>query len=90
VKSLKIVSGTLSGMGHTSQCELAIWNETSSMGRVYSRCSIRSEPSDLPDGFYALCYGGRVVATQKWCGVWLLDYLCKEDALSEPQLLKAS
>lgn len=70
------VAGILRGMGREVPCELMVWRETSSTGRVYTRCRVVSEPSDLPDGSYNLFFAGHYkVSTRKWEGHWLLRYL---------------
>lgn len=57
------------------QCTLAVWKETSTSGRRFTRCEILNDPPDLPDGPYLLLFEGNQLFTRKWCGTWMLDYL---------------
>ena len=77
------ITGVLRGMGREVSCEVVAWKESSSTGRVYTRCRIGDEAPDLPDGSYALCIGGYQVMTRKWEGRWLLRYLPNEIRLEE-------
>ncbi|HEY3837245.1 MAG TPA: hypothetical protein VGL72_11770 [Bryobacteraceae bacterium] len=70
---------TLRGMYYQEDregiCELLVWTETSSSGRIYPRCRILNEKPVLPDGEYAVCFAGRVIPTRKFSGCWRLTFL---------------
>jgi len=51
---------------------LALKDATSETGlAVYSQCCVIDAPMDLPDGIYAVTFGGSVVAARKEAGLWL-------------------
>lgn len=67
--------GFLRGMAREAECTVEMWKEASSSGRVYSRCRITDEPTDLPDGPYTVFFAGRRIHTAKWWGRWSLSFL---------------
>ena len=69
------VRGFLQGMDCDADCELITWKESSTSGRIYSRCRIVNEPSDLPEGPYTLSFAGYTVSTRKFDGCWTLTFL---------------
>ena len=69
------VSGVLQGMDRAADCQLIIWRERSTSGRVYTRCRIVEEPADLAEGPYTLTFAGHVVSTRKFDGCWMLTFL---------------
>ena len=72
------IHGVLRGMRREAPCTLIIWKESSTSGRIYTRCRIAEEPSDLPDGTYTLSFAGYDVPTRKWESHWLLTFLPPE------------
>jgi hypothetical protein len=72
------VRGVLRGMNREADCVLVAWKESSESGRVYTRCRIIDEPSDLPDGTYTVIFAGQSVTTRKWWGEWMLTFLPPE------------
>jgi hypothetical protein len=62
-------------MDREADCILVVWKESSTHGRVYSRCRIIDEPSDFPDGLYTVFFAGHSVSARKWSGQWMLTYL---------------
>jgi len=75
VKSIVRVRGVLRGMACAADCALLTWKESSTSGRVYTRCKIVDEPSELPDGPYTLSFKGHEVPTRKFEGQWMLTFL---------------
>jgi hypothetical protein len=68
----------LRGPETDSKCILEAWQESSSTGRVFTRCRITNEPADLPDGPYQVIFGKHAVKTWKSLGNWELVYLPPE------------
>jgi hypothetical protein len=62
-------------MGCEADCRLLTWKETSTTGRLYTRCRIMDEPPHLPDGAYTLFFAGHAVPTRKFEGSWMLTFL---------------
>jgi len=62
-------------MNSTSDCALLTWKESSTSGRVYTRCRIVDELSELPDGPYTLFLAGHEIPTRKFEGHWMLTFL---------------
>jgi hypothetical protein len=75
VKPVVGVRGVLRGMGCEADCRLPTWKETSTTGRVYTRCRILDEPFGLPDGAYTVFFAGHAVPTRKFEGRWTLTFL---------------
>lgn len=75
VKSIVRVRGVLRGMACVADCALLTWKESSTSGRVYTRCKIVDEPGELPDGPYTLSFNGHEVPTRKFEGHWMLTFL---------------
>lgn len=69
------VHGVLKGLDREANCVLATWKERSSSGRVFTRCRIVDEPSDLPEGPYTMTFAGYSVPTRKFDGCWMLSFL---------------
>jgi hypothetical protein len=65
----------LKGLDQEANCVLTIWMERSSTGRVFTRCKIVDEPSDLPEGPYTLFFAGHELPTRKFDGCWMLSFL---------------
>lgn len=65
-------------MDHEADCDLITWTERSNAGRVYTRCKIVNEPSDLPEGPYTLFFAGHTVPTRKFDGCWTLTFLPRD------------
>jgi hypothetical protein len=78
VKSVIRVRGVLKGMDRKAACILLTWKETSTTGRVYTRCRIVDEPSDLPDGPYTLSFARLTLSTRKLDDCWMLTFLPPE------------
>ncbi|HUB19743.1 MAG TPA: hypothetical protein VL990_13970 [Acidobacteriaceae bacterium] len=62
-------------MDREAACELITWKEQATSGRVYTRCRIVEEPSDLPEGPYTLSFAGHAIPTRKFDGCWMLSFL---------------
>lgn len=62
-------------MNCEADCALLTWKESSTAGRVYTRCRIVEEPSELPDGPYTVFFAGHQVPTRKFEGRWMLTFL---------------
>jgi hypothetical protein len=75
VKSIVRVRGVLRGMSCEADCALMTWKESSTSGRVYTRCRIVDDPDELPDGPYTLFFAGHKVPTRKFEGRWMLTFL---------------
>lgn len=69
------VPGVLRGLERDGDCELITWKESSTAGRVYTRCKIVNEPADLPEGPYELSFAGHTITTRKFDGCWTLTFL---------------
>ena len=69
------VHGVLKGLDREANCVLMIWKERSSAGRVFTRCRIVDEPSDLPEGPYTVVFSGNELPTRKFDGCWMLSFL---------------
>ena len=70
-------------MNSTADCALLTWKESSTSGRVYTRCRIVDEPSELPDGAYTLFIDDHEVPTRKFEGHWMLTFLPPDIRLRE-------
>ena len=75
--------GLLQGLDREAECKLILWKERSTRGRVYVRCRIVDEPSDLPEGPYTLSFAGHKVETRKFDGCWMLSFLPPEIELEQ-------
>ncbi len=75
VQAVVRIHGVLQGVDRKAACVVAIWKERSTSGRVYTRCKIVDEPSDLPEGPYQLLLAGHEVPTRKFDGCWMLSFL---------------
>ena len=75
VKGVVRVQGVLRGMGCEADCRLLTWKETSTKGRVFTRCRILDDPPSLPDGPYRIFFAGYSVPTRKFEGSWMLTFL---------------
>ncbi|MGD0366779.1 MAG: hypothetical protein ABSA94_04940 [Acidobacteriaceae bacterium] len=73
MRSVVLIHGLLKGMGRETPCEMLAMREPASetSPAVYSRCCVIDAPLDLPDGIYAVTFGGSVVAARKEAGLWL-------------------
>jgi hypothetical protein len=78
VKSVVRVPGVLRGMDREAHCTLLTWKESSTKGRVYTRCKIQDDPADLPDGLYMVCFAGYTVTTRRFDHCWMLTFLPTE------------
>jgi hypothetical protein len=70
-------------MDREAHCTLLTWKERSTTGRVYTRCRIQDEPSDLPDGPYTVFFSGYTVATRRFDRCWMLTFLPPEVDLEQ-------
>jgi hypothetical protein len=77
------VPGVLRGMDREAHCTLLTWKESSTKARVYTRCRIQDEPSDLPDGLYTVFFSGYTVATRRFDHCWMLTFLPPEIDLEQ-------
>ena len=64
-------------------CVLETWKEHASSGKVYTRCRITQEPSDLPDGPYRVEFAGQSIRTRKCEGQWELVFLAPDIKIPE-------
>ncbi len=62
-------------MACQADCALLTWKESSKSGRVYTRCKIVDDPTELPDGPYTLFFAGNTIQTRKFEGHWMLTFL---------------
>jgi hypothetical protein len=69
------LQGMYNQVDREAECELLVWKETSSSGRVYPRCRILNEKPVLPDGEYTVSFVGRSIPTRKFDGCWRLTFL---------------
>jgi hypothetical protein len=65
-------------MDREAHCTLLTWKESSTKGRVYTRCKIQDDPADLPDGPYTVCFAGYTVTTRRFDHCWMLTFLPTE------------
>ena len=77
------IPAVLRGEEAEGECLLAIWQETSSTGRVFTCCRIQNAPADLPDGAYSVVFRANTVSTRKTFGSWELSFLPRELRLYE-------
>lgn len=61
-----------------SKCTLEVWQESSSTGRIFTRCRITDDPPELPDGQYQVVFGHHKVKTWRSSGYWELVFLPPE------------
>ena len=61
-----------------ARCTLEVWQESSSTGRVFTRCRITNEIPDVPDGPYQVIFASHLVKTWKTGGAWELVFLSPE------------
>jgi hypothetical protein len=78
VNPLARVPAVLRGPEGESKCTLEVWQESSSTGRVFTRCRITEDSPDLPDGAYLVKFGHHSVKTWKCGGFWELVFLAPE------------
>ncbi len=78
MKSAVRVPAVLRGMNREADCVLLTWKEKSPTGRVYTRCQIADEPSDLPWGPYTVFFAGYTLSTTKFDNRWMLTFLPPE------------
>lgn len=78
MKSPARIPALLRGADVESKCILEIWQESSSTGRVFTRCRITNESPDLPDGPYQVAFASHTVKTWRSSGYWELGYLSPE------------
>ncbi|HVT97976.1 MAG TPA: hypothetical protein VHE33_10750 [Acidobacteriaceae bacterium] len=75
MRSVVLIHGLLQGNGRQEPCEMLAIRETPEKAgpAVYSRCSVIDAPHDLPDGEYAVTFGGNIVPAKKEAGLWIPD-----------------
>jgi hypothetical protein len=75
MRSVVLIHGLLQGNGRQEPCEMLAIRETQEAPApaVYSRCSVIDAPHDLPDGEYAVTFGGYSVPAKKDAGLWIPD-----------------
>lgn len=73
MRSVVLIHGLLTGMGHHEPCEmLAIKESVSGTTReIFSRCSVIDAPQGLPDGDYVVSFNGYSVTARKEGGLWM-------------------
>ncbi len=72
------IPATLRGAEAESKCTLEVWQESSSTGRIFTRCRITEDSPELPDGAYQVKFGHHTVKTWKCGGYWELVFLAPE------------
>ena len=72
------IPAVLRGPDGESKCTLEVWQESSSTGRVFTRCRIIDDSADLPDGPYEVTFIQHAVKTWRSSGAWELGYLSRE------------
>lgn len=78
MSSLARIPAALHGPEAESNCILEAWQESSSTGRVFTRCRITDESPEVPDGPYQVVFANHRVKTWKTSGNWELIYLSPE------------
>jgi hypothetical protein len=75
MRSVVLIYGVLRGMGCESGCEMvAIRDKRPDSPRpMYSRWSVLSAPSDLPDGCYTVSFEDFTVPVRREGGLWLAE-----------------
>ena len=65
--------GRLVGMGHNVNCKVRVVKVSLPGTDVYNyiRPVIHDVPSDLPDGFYNITFGGKTDRVQRQHGAWI-------------------
>lgn len=78
MSSVARVPAVLRGSDVESKCMLEFWQESSSTGRVFTRCRITEEAPGVEDGPYQVVFAGHAVKTWKTGGLWELVFLSPE------------
>lgn len=70
-----LVDGRVHGMGRESACEMVALKDTDPETRrvTYSRCSVISAATDLPDGDYTVTFHEGSARVRREGGLWLAD-----------------
>lgn len=73
MRSVVLIHGLLTGMGHDEPCEMLAIKESGSGAsqEVFSRCSVIDASQALPDGDYRVSFDGFSVSARKEGGLWV-------------------
>lgn len=78
MRSVARVPAVLRAPDIDSKCTLEVWQESSSTGRIFTRCRIIDETPEVPDGPYQVLFANHAVSTWKTGGAWELVFLSPE------------
>lgn len=78
MSSIAHVPAVLRAPDVDAKCTLEVWQESSSTGRIFTRCRITDEIPDVPDGPYQVVFANHLVRTWKTGGAWELVFLSPE------------
>jgi len=73
MRSVVLIHGSLTGMGHQAPCEMLAMKESTpgTSQLVFSHCSVIDAPLELPDGDYTVSFNEYVVSAKKEGGLWM-------------------